>query len=293
MPTLTSRNGSITFGPDLPTLLINDQLCVQDQKARMLDELREGKVDFMVETALWGHQVGTDIVAILITHPDINEVEMLPKIAVAVHNEVGCPIGLDNRHPEALEAALDAMKPHKCIVWTVTAEEDLLESILPIVKKYDAVIAGMPLGHYSKHVPMSAEGRLAESRIIVEACEGIGIQRDHIVIDAVCMAASSLLPNAFNISLETVRLVRQELQVATQLGIGNAGFGMPDKTAVDLAYLLGAMPWGLDAAFVNPGTPVLVQSVRALDMLLGRDETGKRYLDHWRAVNNKNNRRRR
>ena len=284
MPILTSREGTLAFGPGLPTMLVNDQLFVFGQAPTMLDQLVNGQVDLMVEMARWGKVVGMDVVAILIAHPEIDEVEMLPKIALAVHTEVGCPIGFDSRHPEALEAALSAMQPHKCIVWTVTAEQEVIDDMLPIIRRYNAVIAGMPMGRFSRHVPMTAEGRLAEAQAIVEACEGYGIPREDIVIDAVCMAASALIPDSYRVTLETLKTVRQVLGVATQLGISNAGHGMPDPTRMDMAYLLGAMPWGLDAVFVNPATLGLVECVRAMDMLVERDETGKRYIDHWRSI---------
>jgi hypothetical protein len=70
--------------------------------------------------------------------------------------------------------------------------------------------------------------------------------------------------------------------LTTQLGIGNAGHGMPDPTRIDLAYLLGSIPWGLDSAFVNPATPGLIESVRAMDFALGLDACGARYIEHWR-----------
>jgi 5-methyltetrahydrofolate--homocysteine methyltransferase len=292
MPTITSRNGSIEYGEGHPTLLINDQLFIIDQVPRMLEEVSNGKVDMMVDMARWGKQVGLDIPAILINHPEIDEVEMLPKIAVAVHNEVGCPIGLDSRHPEALQAACEALQPYRPVIFTVTAEDEILSAMLPIVKRYQAVIAGMPMGRFSTAVPMTVEGRLAETRIIINACEGYGIPREDIVIDAICMAVSTLLPESYHVSLETIKAVKNEFGVAIQLGVSNAGHGMPDPTSLELAYLIGAMSWGLDAAFINPATIALIQSVRAMDMLTERDTTGKMYLQQWRSLYGKSSSRR-
>jgi 5-methyltetrahydrofolate--homocysteine methyltransferase len=159
----------------------------------------------------------------------------------------------------------------------------VLEALLPIDKKYGAVVCGMPMGHASRQVPMTAEGRLAEARVIVEACEDIGIPREDIMIDVICMAAATMETNAMQVALDAVRMVHNELGVTTQLGIGNAGHGMPDQTRFDLAHLLAAMPFGLDTALVNPATEGLVECVRAMDFLLGVDETGGRYLNHWRT----------
>jgi 5-methyltetrahydrofolate--homocysteine methyltransferase len=284
MPTLTSRNSKIQYGAGFPTLLINDQLTIMDQTPRMLQELKEGKVDLMVEIARWGLVVGMDTVAILIDHPEVDDVEMLPRIAHAIHKEVGCPIGLDSRNPAALAAALEEMQPYKCVVFTVNGEQAVLESMLPVIQRYKAVIAVMPMGHFSNAVPMTVKGRMAEVRYILEVIRGYGIPKEDVVIDAICMAASTLLAESYQVTLGTLKAVREELGLATQLGVANSGSGMPDPTRIDLAYLLGAMPWGLDAAFINPATVSLMESVTAMDFLTERDPVGRRYLQYWRDL---------
>jgi 5-methyltetrahydrofolate--homocysteine methyltransferase len=281
MTTLTSRKGSLQFGPKLPTLLINDQLRVMDQSPEVLAELQEDKLDKILELARLGKQAGTDMVDILINHPGLDEVALLPKVASAVHEEIGCPISLDSRNPAALEAALESLQPYKALINSVTAETESLESLLPVAKKYGAAIVGMPIGHQFG-MPKTVEGRLVESRVIIEAAARHGIPAEDIVIDAICLA-SSAEPGSMLVTLETLGALRNHLKVATLLGIGNAGFAMPDQKRVDLAYLLAAVPWGLDAALVDPSTPGLVESVRAVDFLSGNDLYGKRYIEHDRS----------
>jgi cobalamin-dependent methionine synthase I len=152
---------------------------------------------------------------------------------------------------------------------------------LPIAKKFGSVVVGMPIGHLYG-LPKKASERLAEARVIVEACEGIGIPREDIVMDAICLA-SSADPNSFQVTMETLRLFHQDLGVSTTLGIGNAGHGMPEPTVIDLAYLVGGIPWGLDSALVNPATPGLIETVQAMDFLAGNDPTGRRYIQNYRA----------
>jgi 5-methyltetrahydrofolate--homocysteine methyltransferase len=281
MTTLTSRNGAIDFGSGRPTLLINDQLRVMDQSPDVLTQLQEGKVGKVLELAHFGHKVGTEAVDILVNHSSLDEVALLPKIAVSVHDEIGCPICLDSRDPAALEAALTALQPYKVLINSVTAETESLEALLPIAARFGAAIVGMPIGH-THGLPKTTEGRLAETRVIVEAAERHGIPREDIVIDAICLA-SSAEPNSMQITLDTLSALHHELGVATILGIGNAGFGMPDQTRIDLAYLIAAVPWGLDAALVDPATPGLVEGTRAIDFLTGCDTYGKRYIQHFRA----------
>jgi 5-methyltetrahydrofolate--homocysteine methyltransferase len=281
MTTLTSRNGTIEFGPGLPTLLINDHLRVMDQEPEVLAELQEGKLDRLLEMARIGHRIGTEAVDILIDHPNLDQKVLLPQIAAAVHEEIGCLISLDSRDPEALDAALSVLKPYKALINSVTAESDCLAELLPVAAEHGVAVVGMPIGHIHG-LPKTAEGRLAESRVIVEAAERHGIPKEDVVVDAICLA-SSAEPGSMQVTLVTLSALHEELGVSTILGIGNAGFGMPDQTRIDLAYLLAAIPWGLDAALVDPATPGLTEATRAVDFLTGRDLYGQRYIQHYRA----------
>jgi 5-methyltetrahydrofolate--homocysteine methyltransferase len=200
---------------------------------------------------------------------------------VAVHEEIGCPIALDSRDPEALAASLSALQPHRALINSVTAETDSLEALLPVAVKYGAAIVGMPIGHLHG-MPKTVEGRLAEARVIIEAAANHGIPKEDVVIEAICLA-SAAEPGSMQVTLDTLRALRRDLEVATILGIDNAGFGMPDQTHVDLAYLLAAVPWGLDAALVDPATLGLVESVRAIDFLIATDPYGLRYIQHYRG----------
>ena len=170
MTTLTSRNGTVEFGPGHPTMLINDQLRVMDQSPEVLEELKAGKIDKLLELARFGHEVGTHMVDILVVHHDLDEVELLPKIAAAVHKDIGCPISIDTRNPEALEAALAVLQPYKALLNSVSAETEVLENLMPIAAKYGAAVVGIPIGEVHG-VPETIEGRIAETLVILDAAE--------------------------------------------------------------------------------------------------------------------------
>ncbi len=286
MPTrLTSPNGELLIGRGLPTVLINDQLHIMEQEPLILEQLQRKEVTRLLEIAKAGQVIGMDMVDILIFHPEVDEVEMLPRMARAIKEELGCPMALDTRNVEALEAALAEIAPDKALINSVTAEKHVLASILPVAKKYGAAMVGMPIGD-TFGLSRKAEERVFEARVIIDACKGIGIPKEDLLMDAVCLA-SSAEPETFEVALQTLQRFRDDLQVATILGIGNAGFGMPDRTVIDLAYLLGAIPWGLNAAIVNPDTEGLVKSVRAMDFIINHDIAGRRYIQWWRAQRKK------
>lgn len=280
MVKLTSRSGELLIGPGLPTVLINDQLRVMDQSADVLAELKTGRIDRLLELARRGQAVGVDMVDILVNHDDLDEVELLPRIAAAVHDAIGCPIALDSRHPAALAAALAALRPHKVLINSVTAEADSIETLLPIAKAYGAAVVAMPIGH-QHGLPRTVAARLEELDTFLAAAQRYGIPRDDIVVDTICLA-SAAEPDSMRVTLETTRAVG-EMGLATLLGIGNAGFGMPMPTRIDLAYLIAAIPWGLNAALVDPATDGLIDSVRAVDFLTGNDPYGLRYIQAYRS----------
>jgi 5-methyltetrahydrofolate--homocysteine methyltransferase len=279
MTELTSRNGTLQIGIGQPTVLINDQLRVMDQSPEVLEELKEGRIDRLLNLAQRGQQVGTDMVDILLVHIDLDEVDLLPRVAAAVHDQLGCPISLDTRDPEALEAALEILQPYKCLLNSVSAEPQPLEQLLPIAAKYGAAVVAMPVG--GGGIPDSVNGRIEQTQVILDACQKVGIPREDVIVDAICMA-SSALPGSMQITLETLKALAEDLRLTTTLGIGNAGFGMPDQTVIDLAYLIAAIPWGLHSALVDPNTKGLIETVRAVDFLMDRDQFGQRYIEFYR-----------
>ncbi|HSM25136.1 MAG TPA: dihydropteroate synthase [Anaerolineaceae bacterium] len=282
---LFSPNGEVLIGKNLPTVLINDQLRIMDQDPIIFEQLQARDVSGLLEIAKRGQAMGLDMVDILIFHQDLDEVDLLPRIASKIKKEVGCPIALDSRNVDALEAALKEIAPDKALINSVSAEREVMDVILPLAKKYGAAMVGMPIGD-TYGLPKVVEERVYEAQVIIDACEGIGIPKEDLVMDGICLA-SSAEPDTFEITLKTLTRFQNELEVSTILGIGNAGFGMPEQTVIDLAYLIGAIPWGLHSAIVNPDTAGLVKTVRALDFLMNFDKGGKRYINYWRSLRRK------
>jgi 5-methyltetrahydrofolate--homocysteine methyltransferase len=284
MTTLTAPNGAVHFGADRPTLLINDQLRVMDQSPRVLEELHQGRFDTLLELARRGRAAGMQAADLLLVHHELDEVELLPRLAVQVLAETGCPVSLDTRNPAALEAALAALRPYKALLNSVSAEPEVMESLLPIAARYGAAVVGIPIGE-GYGIPETVEGRLAGVQVILAAAAACGIPRQDVVIDAICLA-SAVAGDSLRVTLETLREVNA-MGLTTILGIGNAGHGMPTQTVIDLAYLIAAIPWGLHAALVDPATAGLQATVLAADFLTNRDPYGARYIAHYRAQRKK------
>jgi 5-methyltetrahydrofolate--homocysteine methyltransferase len=180
---------------------------------------------------------------------------------------------------EALEAAL-AVYPGKALINSVTAEEERMARILPLVAKYGAAVIGM--ANDETGISMVPEERLELARRIVERAADFGIPRQDVVIDPIAMTVAAD-PIAGRVTLETMRLIRDELGNNMTCGASNVSFGLPERAVVNAAFLPVAMAAGLTCAITNPLVPEVRKAVLASDLLLGRDEYAMRWIQAYRA----------
>jgi 5-methyltetrahydrofolate--homocysteine methyltransferase len=190
------------------------------------------------------------------------------------------PLCIDSSSPVAIEAGLKAYRG-KALINSVTGERHSMEAVLPLVRTYGAAIIGMTQDDGG--IPSTAEERLAIARRILEECLKLGIPRDDLVVDCACLSAGAD-PSAPQVTLKTVRLVTEELGLATVLGASNVSFGLPGRKAVNAGFLAMAIGAGLAAAIVDPTVPEVVSSITIADLLAGRDDYAVRYLAHFRAT---------
>lgn len=279
--TLSYPGGLIRFGPDEPTLCVNDQCGYYYGRPQVLDELHEGRFDSLIELAKQGMDLGLAVFNVQLMEASLfdRERQLLPAAVTAIFEATGCGIAVDSRDPETVDRALAAY-PYKAMCNSVTGERENLRVMLPIIAKHGAAVGTALV--YENGVPQTVEERLLVARRVVEAAEANGIPREDVIIDGVCMP-SAVMPDSMQTTLQTLKALHEELGVPTLLGISNAGFMMPNPRLIDLAFLLAAVSWGLDVAMVDPFTPQLAAEIRAIDFLAGKDPYARGYLDHYRA----------
>jgi 5-methyltetrahydrofolate--homocysteine methyltransferase len=183
------------------------------------------------------------------------------------------PRCIDSSVVEALEAGL-AVYEGKALVNSVTGEDDRLEQILPLVARHGAAVIGV--SNDETGIPETAAERLTIARKIVSAAGDHGIPPEDVVIDPLAMPVGAA-PESVLVTLETIRLMRDELGVNMCLGASNVSFGLPDRPHLNAAFLPMAMAAGLTSAIMSTA-PDVVLAVRATDLLLGHDEWGARWI---------------
>jgi 5-methyltetrahydrofolate--homocysteine methyltransferase len=199
-------------------------------------------------------------------------------VALAVSESFDVPICLDSSNREALIAALKVM-PGKPLVNSVNGEEASLNAVLPIVKDYGAAVIGLTMD--DDGIPNDPELRLSVAGKILERAARVGIPVENVVIDPLVMTVGAD-QKAGLVTLTTIELVRKEFGVNINLGASNVSFGLPDRHTVNQAFLALAAGAGASCVITNPEK--LTATIRASDLLLGRDTYAGRYIANYRKM---------
>jgi len=275
--TLQSRSSTITIGPSQPFCIIGERINPTGRKA-FAEQLRNGDLSTVVVDAVAQTEAGADMLDVNAGIPLVDEAELLQKMLRTVQANSDLPVCIDSSVIEALEAGLSVYEG-KALVNSVTGEDDRLEEILPLVAKHGAAV--IALANDETGIPETPQQRLEIATKIVKVAGDYGIAPEDVIIDPLAMTVGAAT-DAVTITLETIRLIRDELGVNMSLGASNVSFGLPDRHALNAAFLPMAMEAGLTSAIMSTA-PVVVESVRGADLLLGHDEWGMRWIAAHRA----------
>ncbi len=244
------------------------------------EQLRAGDLSAIERDVKAQVEGGADVLDINMGVPLTDEAELLAKAITMVQELTDLPICIDSSVVEALEAGLSVYQG-RALVNSITAEDDRMASILPLVKKYDAAIIALPNDH--DEIPMEAEKRIRLTQKIIDvATTEYGIAQADIVIDPLAMPIGADTTTSL-VTLDTMRQIKERFGVNMTCGASNVSFGMPDRHTLGAAYLPMAMTAGLTSAIMDTRTPQIVDAVKAADLVLGHDEWGMAWIAAHRA----------
>jgi 5-methyltetrahydrofolate--homocysteine methyltransferase len=274
---LRSRTKTVEIGADRPFCVIGERINPTGRK-QFAEDLRAGELSTVTHDAVAQVEAGADMLDVNAGIPLVDEAELLKAMLRTVQSAVDVPICIDSSVIEALEAGLSVYEG-RALVNSVTAEDDRLSEILPLVARHDAAVIG--LANDETGIPETPEKRLECARKIVAAAADYGIAAADVIIDPLAMTVGAD-PTAVTTTLTTISLIRDELGVNMCLGASNVSFGLPDRHALNAGFLPMAMAAGLTSAIMSTARPV-IDAVRASDLLLGHDEWGARWIATHRA----------
>ncbi len=275
---LRSRTREVVISIDRPFVIIGERINPTGRKV-LAAEMKEGRMDRVRADAIAQAAAGAHMLDVNAGIPAADEPALLVAAIKAVSEVSDLPICIDSSVLEALEAGLAAYDG-KALVNSVTAEDERMDRILPLVKKHGAAVIAM--ANDETGISMVPQERVAIARRILDRAAEYGIPREDVIIDPIAMTVAAD-PTCGLVTLETMRLIRDQLGNNMTCGASNVSFGLPDRATVNAAFLPLAMHAGLTCAITNPLVPEVRRAVLAGDLLLGHDEYAMRWISSYRA----------
>ena len=276
---VSSATREVVIGPDQPFCLIGERINPTGRRL-FAEKLRAGDLSRIEQDVAEQVTGGATMLDINMGVPLTDEAELLAKAITLVQGLTDLPICIDSSVVEALEAGL-AVYQGKALVNSVTGERERLDAILPLVKRHGAAVIALP--NEEDEIPEDPRKRVEITRKILDIAVGeYEIPLEDIVIDPLAMpvgADSTLVVK----TLDTIGLIRDEWGLNMTLGASNVSFGMPRREALGAAFVPMAMANGLTSAVIDVRSPLIVDAVKAADVMMGNDEWGANWISAFRA----------
>lgn len=243
-------------------------------KKRFQQALREWDMSYILEKGMEQQDAGAEILDVNVGLPGIDEAKMMTQVVKNLQSVVELPLQIDSSAPEAIEAGLRAYNG-KPIVNSVNGNQEVLEQILPLCKKYGAAVVGLAMDHNG--IPQTWEARVEIAKRIMDTALAYGIPKEDIYIDCLTLTVSAQQEQAVE-TLKAVRYVSEELGLHNVLGVSNISFGLPAREHITVSFLTQAMYAGLDLPIVNPNQKAIMDAVTAFRVLSGQDRDSEAYI---------------
>jgi len=273
---LSSRSGVAEFGGDAPCVLIGERINPTGKKGYS-EELRTGKTAYVRREATAQVAAGARLLDVNCGAPGVDEAAALEQVIYAVSRACMTPLVIDTADPAALEQALKAVDG-KVLINSVNGETKSLARILPLARRYGAAVIGLTLDEDG--IPETAEGRVVIAKRILAAALAAGLPPQDLIVDCLTLTVSAEQKRALE-TLRALRLVRDELGLATALGVSNISFGLPSRPVLSSVFFAMALEAGLKAAIVNPMDERMMDAYRSALVLLCQDVRAGDYIDHY------------
>ncbi len=275
-----SKTRSTIIGFEEPFCVIGERINPTGRKL-LAAELETGNFSTVEKDAIQQVECGANMLdvnagVVYNSNPNPNETEppLLKKLIKLVQGLVDVPICIDSSVPEALAAGLEVCEGRP-LVNSVTGEEERLEQILPLVRKYNVPVVA--ISNDDTGISTDPDVRFAVAKKIVERASDLGIPSNDIVVDPLVMPIGAMA-TAGNQVFRLVRRLQEELHVNTTCGASNISFGLPNRHSINSTFLPMAIASGLTSAIMNPTRQLEMDAIRAANLLTGRDSNGSEWI---------------
>ncbi len=282
---LESLRNQAIIGHDQPFCVIGERINPTGRK-KLAAELEAENFDTVRKDAVDQTNCGANVLdinagVVYNSNPDPNETEpvLMEKLIRFVQNLVDIPLCIDSSVPAALEAGLNVANGRP-LLNSVTGEEDRLEAILPLVKKFNVPVVA--ISNDDTGISEDPDTRFSVAEKIVHRAADFGIPSHDIVVDPLVMPIGAMSTAGQQV-FRLVKRLREELKVNTTCGASNISFGLPNRHAINSTFLPMAIASGMSSAIMNPTNSNEMDSILAANLLLNRDANGSRWIKRNRT----------
>lgn len=276
---LKGKSREVVIDTNGPVIIIGE--CINPtRRKKLVSTLQAGNFEYVLELAESQIKAMADVLDVNVGFPGVDDVKLLPETVLAIREKFDIPLCLDSPNPRAIEAALK-VAGGKCLINSVNGEEKSMRAIIPIAREYGAAIIGLTMD--DSGITVEPEKRLAIAEKILERAVKAGIKEEDVIIDPLAMAVSAD-PRACIVTLETIRLVHLKLGLNITQGSSNISFGLPMREVLNSVHMTLSILNGLTCPIANPEK--ITATVRAADLILGRDDYAMRFVEMSQANEN-------
>lgn len=263
---VSSRTKEVVIGFEQPFVVIGERINPTG-RTLLAEEMKGGDFSRVEADALAQVAAGAQILDINAGIPLADEPAILAQCIRRVQSITDVPLCIDSSVVAALEAGLEAYEG-KALLNSVTGEEERLDAVLPLVRKYGcAVIA---IANDDSGISEDINIRFEVARKIIERAQDYGIPVSDIVVDPLVMPIGAI-NSAGRQVMELVQRLRNELKVNTTCGASNLSFGLPNRNGLNTAFISMAIASGMTSAITNPLHAEIMQSVLGSNVVMGHD----------------------
>ena len=274
---VSSPTREVRIGFNQPFCIIGERINPTGRKI-LAQEMRNGDYSRVESDALAQVEAGAHMLDVNAGIPLTDEPKILAECVQLIQSLTDVPLSIDSSIVAALESGLSVYQG-KALVNSVTGEEERLESVLPLVKKYEAAVVA--ISNDETGISEDPDIRYSVAKKIVERAADHGIARADIIVDPLVMPIGAINTAGRQV-VHIVKRLREELQVNTTCGASNISFGLPNRHGLNAAFLAMTIGAGLTSAITNPLHPEMMQAALGANVMMGNDPNCRRWIQKYR-----------
>jgi 5-methyltetrahydrofolate--homocysteine methyltransferase len=276
---VSSATREVVIGFDRPFVIIGERINPTGRKI-LAAEMAAGDFSRVEADARAQVEAGAHMLDVNAGIPLADEPAILARAVQLVQSITDVPLSIDSSIVAALEAGLAVYKG-KALVNSVTGEDERLESVLPLVKKYGAAV--IAISNDETGISEDPDVRFAVAKKIVERAIDHGIPASDVVVDPLVMPIGAINQAGVQV-MRLVHRLRTELKVNTSCGASNISFGLPNRHGINSAFLTMAIGAGMTSAITNPLHEEVIKACMGADVMMGHDPDCARWIRRFREV---------